>query len=396
MNRLITGFVSFVFSLSLLAHPLENIPPGEAETIKALVAGAAAGVKDRRDAHPKANGCVDGVKFVVRADLEAEYRLGIFAKPGESYPAVIRSSNGGDNPDQKGGAQGFALKVILEEQPELQKRLHVIQDEKIFSSVEKKYYLTQDFVLINRARAFFVNNNADYALFFSAQGKAGAAAAEALKAGATQAEADKLRQATFAKIFLLNAEGKLIRPREAAILKMLGEIQTRNPLVEEYHSFVPSAFGDTRAVKYRIVPARASDPDQYEIPEGIDSKADPVFLSKVLMHQLRSGETHYKLYAQFHQEGFPSIEDAASTWPLPKEGLNVHDGYVELGDIIIPQKEAGRELLSSDFCENLTFTPWHTLPEHLPIGGIQRARESIYAAVANARHLSRKQKEVSR
>ena len=37
-------------------------------------------------------------------------------------------------------------------------------------------------------------------------------------------------------------------------------------------------------------------------------------------------------------------------------------------------------------CENLSFTPWHTLLEHRPIGGIQRARKEIYQTISKVRH----------
>ena len=36
--------------------------------------------------------------------------------------------------------------------------------------------------------------------------------------------------------------------------------------------------------------------------------------------------------------------------------------------------------------ENLSFTPWHSLPEHRPIGGINRVRKAVYLAVSTLRH----------
>jgi hypothetical protein len=40
----------------------------------------------------------------------------------------------------------------------------------------------------------------------------------------------------------------------------------------------------------------------------------------------------------------------------------------------------------ADYGENLSFTPWHALPEHRPLGGINRAREVIYEAISTQRH----------
>jgi hypothetical protein len=38
------------------------------------------------------------------------------------------------------------------------------------------------------------------------------------------------------------------------------------------------------------------------------------------------------------------------------------------------------------FCENLSYTPWHALPEHRPLGGINRARKIVYEAISKRRH----------
>ena len=36
--------------------------------------------------------------------------------------------------------------------------------------------------------------------------------------------------------------------------------------------------------------------------------------------------------------------------------------------------------------ENLSFTPWHSLPEHRPLGGINRARKVAYRTISVFRH----------
>jgi hypothetical protein len=38
------------------------------------------------------------------------------------------------------------------------------------------------------------------------------------------------------------------------------------------------------------------------------------------------------------------------------------------------------------FCDNLSFTPWHTIPEHRPLGGINRVRKTVYDTVSRVRH----------
>ena len=38
------------------------------------------------------------------------------------------------------------------------------------------------------------------------------------------------------------------------------------------------------------------------------------------------------------------------------------------------------------FCENLSFTPWHGLDAHRPLGGINRVRRTVYETVSQLRH----------
>ena len=39
-----------------------------------------------------------------------------------------------------------------------------------------------------------------------------------------------------------------------------------------------------------------------------------------------------------------------------------------------------------EFCENLSFTPWHSVEVHRPIGGINRAHKLVYQATSTFRH----------
>ena len=43
----------------------------------------------------------------------------------------------------------------------------------------------------------------------------------------------------------------------------------------------------------------------------------------------------------------------------------------------------------NEFCENLSFTPWHALPEHRPLGSVNRMRKVIYG------HISRMRREAN-
>lgn len=38
------------------------------------------------------------------------------------------------------------------------------------------------------------------------------------------------------------------------------------------------------------------------------------------------------------------------------------------------------------FCQDLAFNPWRALPEHRPLGGINRVRREVYVALSAMRH----------
>ena len=40
----------------------------------------------------------------------------------------------------------------------------------------------------------------------------------------------------------------------------------------------------------------------------------------------------------------------------------------------------------NSFCENLSFSPWHCLDDHRPLGGINRARRFVYQYISALRH----------
>jgi hypothetical protein len=49
--------------------------------------------------------------------------------------------------------------------------------------------------------------------------------------------------------------------------------------------------------------------------------------------------------------------------------------------IRIPAQDFTTEAMK-DFAENLSCTPWHSLPEHRPLGGINRVRRTVYETLS--------------
>src|SRR4029079_15029439 len=73
------------------------------------------------------------------------------------------------------------------------------------------------------------------------------------------------------------------------------------------------------------------------------------------------------------------VEDPAIVWD---EALSP---FQRVALIRIPKQDptAFRDLAVG---EQLSFTPWHALPEHRPLGSINRARREIYRAISQQRH----------
>ena len=122
-----------------VATIFETIPPGEAEQIDATAAIMTMLQDKRRDndetqnrellrgVHPKSHGCVKA-KFTVNDELDKKYRVGLFARPGQTYDAWIRYSNAAalreddlKAPDAKpgmppnpreNGSRGMAIKIL--------------------------------------------------------------------------------------------------------------------------------------------------------------------------------------------------------------------------------------------------------------------------------------------
>jgi hypothetical protein len=93
-------------------------------------------------------------------------------------------------------------------------------------------------------------------------------------------------------------------------------------------------------------------------------------------------EATFDFCVQFQRPGMP-IEDAAQRWDEAKSP------FLKVATLHLPMQEFrnGRRARQA---EELSFSPAHALPEHAPLGGLNRARSKIYAALARFRHARNK------
>ena len=73
------------------------------------------------------------------------------------------------------------------------------------------------------------------------------------------------------------------------------------------------------------------------------------------------------------------IEDSTVDWSTS------NSPYITIARITIPKQDfESPEQMS--FCENMSYTPWHSLPEHKPLGSLNRVRKQVYTAISKFRH----------
>jgi hypothetical protein len=289
----------------------------------------------RRDAHPKAHGCVRA-EFRVEADLPAHLTRGVFA-PGATYPAWIRFSNGdGDanRADLLGDARGMAIKLMG------------IPGEKLLAT--ERDATTQDFILISNPR-FFADDPGSYVRLIE-------------RATST----NRLVQATAP--LALGWKGLWIAREMTAK-------QISSPLETRYWSTVPFSLGagaDRVAVKYS---ARPCAPGSSSIPDD----PSPDYLREAMVRALAVGDACFEFLVQPRAGDWMSVEDPRIEWT---EG---EAPFTKVATLTIPRQVFSTTAQDS-FCEDLSFTPWHSLPEHRPLGGMNRVRRVVYEAISELRH----------
>jgi hypothetical protein len=317
----------------------EVVPPGEPAQIEQIVqihlsvTDPAEKPLVHRGQHMKGHGVVRA-EFTVLPDLPPALRHGVFAQ-ARTFHAYIRYSNGKGWDDRQADAHGMAIKLLG------------VPGEKLLE--DEKDATTQDFILFDNP-IFFIRNVADYVPFMEDFRRL------------------KLPGLTLGKIL---AVCKLLFSPDYKwrLLRQTGSKKPDSPFRIDYWSTTPSKLGPA-AVKYRATPDLAAAPP----PPAIDS---PDKLRLAMAAQLSTHEARFDFSVQVQTDPVTMpVEDPTVAWDAP---------WQKVATIRIPpQTFDSPEPMR--FGEDLSFTPWHSLPEHRPLGGIQRARKEIYRAISKQRH----------
>lgn len=149
-------------------------------------------------------------------------------------------------------------------------------------------------------------------------------------------------------------------------------VATSSLLAMTYWSQTPYKLGDN-AVKYLVTPSESQEAPA--IPLG----HSPDCLRDALVEQLGVR----KVGARFDLSVQPQTD--ANAMPVEDPTVEWTSAPVRLATISIDPQEFNSGAQCA-FFENLSWSPWNALPEHRPLGGINRARRRVYADSSALRH----------
>lgn len=309
-----------------------------------------------RGAHAKSHGILKG-ELQIYDDLPDELRQGLF-QTSRAYPVIIRYSTalGDIAPDGIAAFRGMAIKVIG------------VTGQKLLPELADA--ATQDFLMVN-GKAFPV---ADIAAFLKQL---------LLLEKATQ-QPEELQ-----KILTTAARAGSATLRTVGVDTAGGAAGNAKP---ETH-ILGETFFTTAALRYGDYVAKLSAVPVSEnlkalTGEGIDT-SNPSILRDLVVEFFRNNTAEYELCVQLCTsiEKMP-VEDASVEWPEDESP------YRPVARITIPAQDAyspARRVYGDDV---LSFSPFHCLPEHRPLGSVMRARREAYDDSSRYRHEMNAQRRI--
>lgn len=309
--------------------------PNEAELTRKLIVLLVEMIKKSyvtgttyRDTHAKGHCIVQG-EFTVAANLPPELRVGLFKQPG-TYPCWIRFANTSPSPqaDRKGDVRSMSIKLMG------------VEGEMLWQ--DEPNAKTMDLIMMGAQKFLAPNLPQFYDMEVA------------------------LDDGGFNRLWFF-----LTHPRIALTVATAFK-KCANLLEVPYFSQTAYLFGE-RAVQYHISPRQ---PAVSKMPRNETTN----FLRERLIKDLADDDAYFDFEIQFQTDAKKMpIEDANVAW---KEKLSP---YRKVATIKIPSQSCDSPAHRA-FAENVSFNAWRTLPEHRPIGGINRARREVYPVISQFRH----------
>jgi predicted enzyme related to lactoylglutathione lyase len=300
-----------------------------------------------RAVHAKAHGIVRGV-FTVSEGLPPVLAQGIFATPG-AHDAILRiSTNAGDILDDSVSLpRGVALKIL----DVAGSRLPGAENA-----------TTQDFIMVN-GPAFAAPDAKAFSKNLKLLSK-------------TTDRLDGLKKAMSATLRVVESALEAVGT-ESATLKTMGGAKPVHPLGETYFSQTPFRYGEYIA-KFALFPVA---PELTRLTgDTVDITARPDALREVVREELIEHGGTWELRVQLNTdlETMP-IEDASAEWD------QAQSPFVTVGKLTVEPQVSWENGASEKTEDSLSFSVWHGVTDHQPLGGINRARKETYELSADFR-----------
>lgn len=333
----------------------ELIPPGEDVAIQAVVDACLEMMETTqspvpRQQHPKGHGCVRAT-FTVAADVHADLRHGILANP-HAYQVIMRFSNGAHMDDRSKGVHGLAIKLFGVFGP------------KVLD--EARDATTQDFVFMDHG-TFFIRNAHDYAEMSRSMREGTRRQRSRWAALIPEVIRSKIMKIHLVRTYLLShkAEKNMVQAARSA--------PPVSPLESRYFSVTPAKLGPN-AVRWSLDPRPLAAP----IPAVTDGdERDRLRLAMQKHLAIRDAAFDVFVQRQTDPASMP-VEDPTVAWD------ELVSPRYRVGTIEIPKQQFDTPHKRT-VGDALAFTNWHCLPEHRPLGGINRVRRAVYHTVATHR-----------
>jgi hypothetical protein len=334
---------------------METIGVDEAKTIEGLIETMARiqtiVAEDighaKRGVHAKAHGLLVG-EFEVLPNLPPVLAQGLFATP-QSYPAVLRLSTipGDVLDDAISVPRGASLKIVGVTGPRVQ---------------GSEQDVTQDFLFVNGK------------VFSAATPDAFLRNLKLLAATTDKAPGLKKVLSSVVRGVERIVEGV---GGQSATLLTLGGYPKTNILGDEFYTQGPILYGDYIA-KLALKPFSDNLRALTGQPLNLSGHPDGIRQSVVKFFQTNSAVWDVQVQLCSNLETMP-IENAAVTWP------ETESPYLSVARLHMPAQNAWRADRVELVEERMSFSAWHALAAHRPLGGIMRARQAVYAAAARFR-----------
>ncbi|MGB7949817.1 MAG: catalase family protein [Candidatus Binatia bacterium] len=337
LARLIQAFINLRRKDEGLGLAEEKPLPGEAAFLDSIIADMAAYMRDHyqpgnyeRGGNTKTHGVVRG-EFVVRNDLPEAFRKGVFAEP-RAFRAWVRFGGPGPAtpPDiDDVGVLSIAIKLMGVPGPKL------LADEK----------LTQDFTGITTP--IFTTPNVQENAKLQAASRKGL------------------------PLFYFISPSHLLD----ALMQGLWAKTQSSPLETVYWSCVPYLLGEGKAMQYAVQPTSRR---RSRVPR-LPFRPPDNYLREAMAATLRQQDVEFNFLIQLQTDPhLMPIENASVRWPQKLSPL------VPAAILRIP-KQTFDSPAQLAFAHNLSYNPWHCLPEHRPLGNQNRGRYRIYQELSRLR-----------